>query len=445
MLRKNVELARHWIALGALLVAPAVGATVPTITGDIFTVNDNTDLIDDNVADGVCHTAANTCTLRAAIMQANRSTGLGATIVLPAGTYRLTRARSGADGEDSGDLNLTTPASGDPQITIQGAGEAVTTIDANQIDGAINVAYSRTAAITGLTIQNGLAGGDGGGILNAGYLSLDHVRLVHNSAQAGGAIYSFGASAVLVAAQCEFDANTAVLAGGALFNNAAARITTSTFAFNSAMYGGGIENYGGLTLIDSTVAANEASKDGGGINSLGSPTTLTNIYSSTIVYNDADQDRDGNGSGGGVHVSFTSGSGGTFAIRNTLITGNTVGNTPLADDCSVDAGAYLYSYGVNLVGTSDGCTISTVNGFWDYFVGNLGALQNNGGPTGTVALLNVGYNNAIDAGAYPQGCVDDQGNTILTDQRGFKRSAGAWCDVGAYEYDPDRIFANGFE
>lgn len=426
-------------ALFALLSASAAAA-VPT-----FTVNDTADLIDDNVADGVCHTAANTCTLRAAVMEANRATGLGATILLPGGTYRLTLPPSGADGETSGDLNLTTPVSGDPLITIQGAGTAATIIDANQLDDALNVAYARTVSITGLTIENGLAVGDGGGISNGGYLSLDHVRLYHNGAQAGGAINSYGASAVLVAEQCEFIGNTAALAGGALFNNAAARISASTFAFNGAVYGGAIENYGDLALIDSTLAGNEASRDGGGINALGSPSTATNIYSSTIVYNDADQDRDGNGSGGGVHVGFTSGSGGSFAIRNTLITGNTVGNSTLADDCSVDAGAYLYSYGVNLLGTSDGCTISTVSGFWDYFVGNLGALQYNGGPTETVALLNVGYNNAIDAGAYPQGCVDDQGNTILTDQRGFQRSAGAWCDVGAYEYDPDRIFANGFE
>ena len=425
-------------AFFSLLWAPMAAAL-------IFTVNDTADLIDDNVADGICHTAANTCTLRAAIMQANRATGLGATIVLPAGTYKLAIPRSGGDGETTGNLNLDAPVSGDPQITVQGAGEWVTIIDANHIDGAIDVAWSRTATLTGLTIENGLSGGDGGGILNGGYLNLDHVRLAHNSAQSGGAIYSFGAGAVVVATQCEFIANTADLAGGALFNNAAARISASTFAFNAAMYGGGIENYGALTLIDSTIAGNEASIDGGGINSLGSPTTLTDIYSSTIAHNDADQDRDGVGSGGGVHISFTSGSGGTFAIRNTLITGNTVENAPIDDDCSVDSGAYLYSYGVNLLGTSDGCTISTVSGFWELFVGGLGQLQSNGGPTDTIALLNVGYNNAIDAGAYPQGCVDDQSNTIQTDQRGFKRSAGAWCDVGAYEFDPDRIFANYFE
>ena len=443
MLREKVENASRSVMLCALLVAPAVCTAAPTFTVDTFTVDDRADLIDDNVADGVCHTAANTCTLRAAIMQANRSTGLGATIVLPPGTYQLTRARSGADGEDSGDLNLTTPASGDPLITIQGAGESITTIDANQLDGVINVAPFRTATIEGLTIQGGNTGGDGGGILNAGYLSLDHVRLAYNSAQSGGAIFSFSAAAVLVVSQCEFVANTAALAGGGLFNNAAARVTASTFAFNTAMYGGGIENYGGLTLIDSTLAGNEATKDGGGINSLGSPQTVTDIYSSTIAYNDADEDRDGVGSGGGVHIGFTSGSGGVFSIRNTLLAGNTYANSPQTDDCSVDSGAALYSYGRNLFGSSDGCTISIVSGTWNYFNGSLGGLQNNGGPTDTIALRSGG--NAIDGGDPAQGCVDDAGNTIATDQRGFARTVGSQCDIGAYEFDPDRIFTDGFD
>jgi CSLREA domain-containing protein len=114
------------VLLAALCVFTPAVLAVPT-----FTVNSTADGIDDDTSDGVCHTVANTCTLRAAIMQANRAGGLGATIVLPAGTYVLERPPSGSDGEDSGDLNLTTPASGDPLITISGAGASTTIIDAN--------------------------------------------------------------------------------------------------------------------------------------------------------------------------------------------------------------------------------------------------------------------------------------------------------------------------
>jgi hypothetical protein len=221
-------------------------------------------------------------------------------------------------------------------------------------------------------------------------------------------------------------------------------ILRSTLEFNAASFGGGIFNEAPLVVIDSTLAGNEALIDGGGIWSVENNLTSTNIYNSTIAYNDADEDRDGYGTGGGVHIAVGNTNVG-FNVRNTLLALNTYENSPLADDCSVEGTTTLDSYGVNLFGTSDGCTISTMSGFWGYFVGNLSALQNNGGPTDTVALLNNSYNNAIDAGDYPQGCVDDAGNTIATDQRGFARSAGAWCDVGAYEFDPDRIFINGFD
>ena len=64
----------------ALLVPVAAQAQAQPV----FLVNSVLDQIDDDINDGVCHTDANTCPLRAAIMQANRATGVGATIVLPA-------------------------------------------------------------------------------------------------------------------------------------------------------------------------------------------------------------------------------------------------------------------------------------------------------------------------------------------------------------------------
>ncbi|MFI4954010.1 MAG: choice-of-anchor Q domain-containing protein [Burkholderiales bacterium] len=362
--------------------------------------------------------------------------------MLPAGTYVLTRPPSGSDGDDSGDLNLTTPASGNPVITIAGAGAATTIIDANQIDGVLFIDLSRTAIISNVTIRGGYTAYYGGGVENRGALTLDRVSVTQNhNGDLGGGIRNSGS---LVLRNSSLIDNDSSLGGGGLFNDQDAYVSASTFAFNTAYEGGGIYNYRRLILIDSTIALNEALTDGGGILGVEDSDSATNIYSSTIVFNDADEDRDGVGSGGGVHILAGNASTG-FNLRNTLVTGNTYANSPQTDDCYTDSGAALDSYGVNLIGSSDGCTISTVTGFWDYFSGSLGGLQNNGGPTDTVALLNLGYNNAIDAGAYPEGCTDDQGNTILTDQRGFARTAGAWCDVGAYEFDPDRIFINGFD
>lgn len=119
---------------GAALLVP-----VPARAQPVFLVDSVLDQIDDDINDGVCHTGANTCTLRAAIMQANRATGVGATIVLPAGSYVLTRPQTASDDDTSGDLNLATPISGAPLITIAGAGASMTIIDANQIDGVFRV------------------------------------------------------------------------------------------------------------------------------------------------------------------------------------------------------------------------------------------------------------------------------------------------------------------
>jgi len=63
----------------------------------------------------------------------------------------------------------------------------------------------------------------------------------------------------------------------------------------------------------------------------------------------------------------------------------------------------------------------------------LAALQANGGPTDTNALLPGSP--AIDAGG---DCA------ASSDQRGIARPQGAACDIGAFEL-PDRVFENGFE
>ena len=80
-------------AAGALGLALWAGVTLATAgwAEVLFYVDSTLDQVDDDTADGVCHTAAGTCTLRAAVMQANRTSGAGAIIVLAAGTYDLTR------------------------------------------------------------------------------------------------------------------------------------------------------------------------------------------------------------------------------------------------------------------------------------------------------------------------------------------------------------------
>jgi len=425
MLKKN-SYPKVFMAVALLMLA--ILPVRPAFAAPSFTVNSVLDEMDDNPGNGICHTANNTCTLRAAIMEANRVSGVGATIVLPDGTYTLTIPAAGANGDDKGDLDLTTPASGNPVITITGAGADTTIIDANQIDRVFYIDPSRTATISGVTIRNGYAPTrQGGGIFNAGILQLGSSTLSGNSANFGGGIYNNG---TLTVSSSTLSQNNSDVNGGGISNSDALTVSNSTLSQNnSAFNGGGIYNNSfTFFMVNSTLSGNSANNNGGGIyNFFGN----ANVYNTSIVFNDADADIDPNGgSGGGVFNDDASGS--TFNLRNTLMAGNYVSGAPVYRDCS----GTLNSYGRNLFWDVTGCTVSTASGSWTTLnsLGWLGPLQNNGGPTMTVALLPG--SNAIDGGDPVFGCTDYNGNTIATDQRGFARVVGAHCDIGAYEFSP---------
>ncbi len=185
--------------------------------------------------------------------------------------------------------------------------------------------------------------------------------------------------------------------GGGLSNNGGTvTITNSTFANNSASpssgigFGGGLDNYNGMvTITNSTFANNSATSTVGG----------------------------GPGPGGGGEKHRKKGSIGGSIVAN---------NTPF--NCS---GFSLSSQGYNLSSDSGcGFTASTdlqnTNPQLDP-----NGLQNNGGPTQTIALLSSSP--AIDqipAASCPK-----------TDQRGNTRpdNGETTCDMGAYEssYQPD--------
>jgi hypothetical protein len=59
-------------------------------------------------------------------------------------------------------------------------------------------------------------------------------------------------------------------------------------------------------------------------------------------------------------------------------------------------------------------------------------LQDNGGPTQTIAL--VPPSDMIDGADATSGCIDKNGSLLAIDQRGAPRIAGVRCDIGAFEY-----------
>src|SRR5262245_30316248 len=71
-----------------------------------FLVDDTADVGDASRGDGTCATRAGTCTLRAAVQEANALTGPD-TITLPAGVYRLTTPGIGEQAAGTGDLDVS--------------------------------------------------------------------------------------------------------------------------------------------------------------------------------------------------------------------------------------------------------------------------------------------------------------------------------------------------
>ena len=82
-----------------------------------------------------------------------------------------------------------------------------------------------------------------------------------------------------------------------------------------------------------------------------------------------------------------------------------------------------------------GCTITQVGPGNNTFLSSLdelAGLQDNGGPTQTVALMPP--SDMIDGAEATSGCIDKTGSVLATDQRGAPRVAGVRCDIGAFEY-----------
>jgi hypothetical protein len=220
--------------------------------------------------------------------------------------------------------------------------------------------------------------------------------------------------------------------GGGLWVAAGATVQVSltTFAANQAMggmhgslggtdgaaTGGGVYNssLSTLTVSDSTLSGNSALlgiRSGGAIATEGAnPVTLTNV---TLTANRANY-------GSGLYVTA-----GPVILHNALIAGNFNSTGTTRSDV---VGALNSGGDYNLIGDGTGMR-GLSNGINGNLVGSgdapidplVGPLQDNGGPTQTIALLPGGP--ALNAG--------DPNQLGTTDQRGVVRSGGV--NIGAYQ------------
>ncbi len=409
-----------------------------------YVIDTTADAGDVDPGDGACDDGAGTCSLRAAIMEANALPGAHA-ISLPAGTYILTIPGTGEDAAASGDLDIT----GD--LTIDGAGADSSIIDANGIDRVFQVLPGMTVKMDGVTVRNGNLRGPGGGISNRGAITLTNSVVTDSTGGHGGGIFNNGTMTLTDSTVSDSSGDGGVYSsadglGGGIFNNGTMTVNRSTVSGNTApgvywfpVGGGGIFNSRGtMTLTHSTVSGNTA---GTGVVNLNGSLTVQN---STISGNTGNT---GYGGGGLINFSFhghatTSVSSSTIA-ENTNLAGRghaiavafspagslTVKNSILAGP-TAGAGGDCYggvtSLGHNLA-SDNSCGLS---GSGDLNNTNplLGPLADDGGPTETHPLLSGSP--AIDA-------VPLASCAVSTDQRGVARPQGSACDIGAYELVAD--------
>ncbi len=296
-------------------------------------------------------------------------------------------------------------------------------------------------ALTGSTVS-GNDNSEVGGILNgSGSVTLTNSAVSGNSDTGVGGIENQGGKVVLMKSTVRGNSTTATSfdAIGGILNWAAGvlTLTSSTISGNSASGGGSLSDaIGGavnrgsgsvLTLTNSTVSGNSASVSTtasgsvtGAINNEGGSVTLT---SSTLSGNSVSEPT---GSllppVAGIGNFLFGGTLGPLTIENGLIAGQSGGPNCYGLAFSSDAGYNLDD------GTS--CGFSSANHSLSNTDPRLdpGGLQNNGGPTQTIALQPGSP--AIDA--IPP-AVNGCGTTITTDQRGVNRPQGSGCDIGAFE------------
>ncbi|NND03339.1 MAG: hypothetical protein HKN91_11185, partial [Acidimicrobiia bacterium] len=281
-------------------------------------------------------------------------------------------------------------------ITIRAATPGSAEIAAASSGSTVTIAGGVTGAvIDGVAISGGLAE-QGGGIFNAGDLTLRQVDVYDNNVEG------------------------LVAEGGGIYSSGSLTIDQTAIRFNSADVGMGGAGGGGVYIASGTFDATNSSIStnsiidigaGPGLMTVGGTTTLTNV---TIAFNDA--------YAGGALLN----AGATVTLQNTLLGGNTSFSSP-DPDCS----GGVTSLGHNLVGVNSGCMTPLASDFVDL---DPKVLEGSGGyPTSPVprsdsVAVDGGSNGAI------VGTKDIQDQSRIID--GVAIGIGGRVDIGAYELDP---------
>ena len=370
------------------------------------------------------------CNLQAAINAAAD----GDTILISSGTY-------------TGEFTIA------KSLAIQGMGDV-------QLVGyfgrVLSVTPAGTLALSNVTVTRGSLDGNGGGILNAGTLTLIDSTVISNScgtmsSSCGGGIHNSGR---LMLDRCTISHNSVAplfdAQGGGIYctGSSILIISNSAVCYNianggtsdhghagHAAGGGGIWSQGDVCLVNSTIAGNMASGGyalgyrggdglGGGVYSAG----RLDIRHCTVAFNEAFteaglNDPPGLGRGGGI-CSLSS----SITMLNTVIGSNKSGTD------GPDIYGVVNSLGYNWIDGSNGCAITNMTS--SVIVGldsRLAPAGFYGGHTPTCPLRVDSP--AIDRGSRMGGRPFDQRGSVRPMDFGGRADADDGSDIGAFEFD----------
>ena len=362
-------------------------------------VNSTLDEQDAVPGDGLCETRKKECTLRAAIQETNANVGYDK-ITLPAGTYTLALSGQGEDHAASGDLDIN------DHVMLSGENYKTTIIDGGGLDRVLHIISSDKrlwVTLTNLTIQNGLGG-----------INVQHAEdfSLYNSLITNNAGYGLWASdSQVLLSGCLVAGNSDSQYVGGIGSNLGKIVIKNTTVANNSGTVGGISVDGNLVLVNTTVSGNKATSGAGGVRVNGEG----KFYNSTISAN-------AGMSVGGIEAQ----AGASTVLTNTIVAGNT--SQSHAQDCS----GRIVSQGNNLIGNPVGFVLERAAGDQlgiDARLAPLGALD-------TLAAVHtlLPGSPALDGGN-PQGCRDEDGSPLTSDQLGSPRpqNGSSICDSGAVE------------
>ncbi|MBK8022877.1 MAG: hypothetical protein IPK19_15960 [Chloroflexi bacterium] len=212
--------------------------------------------------------AGDTADLIFSITCANASASADVINLTAGSTYTLTSVY----GSETG-LPGISAAGG--ALTINGNGAMITRSGAGGVPD-FRFFYVYTGAnltLNTMTLTNGsVPGATGGAIYNEGTLSVNGVLLSGNTALGGGGIENAGSLTIL---NSTIASNSASLSGGGVQIDAPATIINSTLSGNSSPNGGAINSNASLTIINSTISDND-SADGAGLRAYSGTYTVHN-------------------------------------------------------------------------------------------------------------------------------------------------------------------------